>query len=42
MVDAVLSRALSEVAALDSETRLTLRYEKFRRMGRVGIEFIEG
>ena len=42
MVDTALSRALSEVSALDSETRLTLRYEKFRRMGRVGIEFIEG
>jgi hypothetical protein len=30
------------VSALDSETRLALRYEKFRRMGRAGIEFTEG
>jgi acetyl-CoA carboxylase carboxyl transferase subunit alpha len=42
LVDAALSRALAEVAALDSETRLALRYEKFRRMGRAGIEFTEG
>ena len=42
MVDAALSRALAEVSALDSETRLALRYEKFRRMGRAGIEFTEG
>ena len=32
----------SEVSALDSETRLALRYEKFRRMGRAGIEFTKG
>jgi acetyl-CoA carboxylase carboxyl transferase subunit alpha len=42
MVDVVLSRALADVAALDSETRLALRYEKFRRMGRAGSEFTEG
>ena len=42
LVDAALSRSLAEVAALDSQTRLALRYEKFRRMGRVGIEFTEG
>src|SRR5215213_10893918 len=42
LVDAVLTRALAEVSALDSETRLALRYEKFRRMGRAGIEFTEG
>ena len=42
LVDDVLSRALGEVAALDSETRLDARYEKFRSMGRLGIEFVEG
>ena len=42
LVDAALSRSLAEVSALDSETRLALRYEKFRRMGRAGIEFTEG
>src|SRR5213594_1068496 len=36
MVDEVLARALTEVSALDSDTRLGRRYEKFRNMGRVG------
>src|SRR5262247_301061 len=33
LVDEVLSKVLGEVAALDSERRLELRYEKFRGMG---------
>jgi acetyl-CoA carboxylase carboxyl transferase subunit alpha len=41
LVDAVLSRTLAEVAAADSETRLARRYEKFRTMGRAGIEFVD-
>src|SRR5438876_2803115 len=41
MVDEVLARALTEVSALDSDTRLGRRYEKFRNMGRVGIDFVE-
>lgn len=41
MVEDALARALAEVSALDSETRLSMRYEKFRRMGRAGIEFTE-
>ena len=36
----VVARALAEVSALDIETRLNQRYEKFRKMGSVGI--IEG
>jgi acetyl-CoA carboxylase carboxyl transferase subunit alpha len=40
-VDAVLQRLLPEVSALDSETRLELRYQKFRAMGRLGVEFVE-
>ena len=40
-VDAALSRALAEVAALESETRLTRRYEKFRAMGRLGPDFVD-
>ncbi|MGE3956362.1 MAG: acetyl-CoA carboxylase carboxyltransferase subunit alpha [Vicinamibacterales bacterium] len=40
-VDAALTRALAEVASLDVQTRLNLRYEKFRNMGRLGFEFIE-
>jgi acetyl-CoA carboxylase carboxyl transferase subunit alpha len=37
LVDIALSRALAEVAALDVETRLNQRYEKFRKMGSIGI-----
>jgi acetyl-CoA carboxylase carboxyl transferase subunit alpha len=40
LLDIALSRALAEVSALDVETRLNQRYEKFRKMGSVGI--IEG
>jgi acetyl-CoA carboxylase carboxyl transferase subunit alpha len=40
-VDEVLARTLSEVTALDSETRLSLRYDKFRNMGRLGTDFID-
>jgi acetyl-CoA carboxylase carboxyl transferase subunit alpha len=36
-LDIALSRALAEVSALDVETRLNQRYEKFRKMGSVGI-----
>ena len=42
LVEQALARALAEVSALDSETRLSMRYDKFRRMGRAGIEFTEG
>ena len=42
MVEEALARALAEVSALDSATRLSMRYDKFRRMGRSGIEFTEG
>jgi len=42
MVEEALARALAEISALDSATRLSMRYEKFRRMGRSGIEFTEG
>jgi acetyl-CoA carboxylase carboxyl transferase subunit alpha len=41
LVDDVLTRLLSEVSAMDAKTRLAARYEKFRRMGRVGIDFID-
>ena len=41
LVDQVLVRALAEVSALDSDTRLSKRYEKFRTIGRAGFEFIE-
>ena len=41
LVDGVLARVLGEVSAIDSETRLARRYDKFRNMGRLGIDFIE-
>jgi acetyl-CoA carboxylase carboxyl transferase subunit alpha len=42
LVDEAIARALAESVALDSETRLALRYDKFRSMGRAGIDFAEG
>jgi acetyl-CoA carboxylase carboxyl transferase subunit alpha len=36
LLDEVLNRALIEAAALDVETRLEQRYQKFRKMGSVG------
>jgi acetyl-CoA carboxylase carboxyl transferase subunit alpha len=39
MVDEVLARTLAEVSALGSEARLAARYDKFRNMGRLGIDF---
>lgn len=40
-VEAALTRALDEVKALDVQTRLNRRYDKFRNMGRLGFEFVE-
>ncbi len=40
-VDEALARALAEVSALDSDARLAKRYEKFRNMGRAGVDFVE-
>jgi acetyl-CoA carboxylase carboxyl transferase subunit alpha len=41
LVDAVLSRVLAEVSALDADRRLALRYDKFRNMGRLGTDFMD-
>jgi len=41
LLDDVMVRVLGELSAMDSEARLAARYEKFRRMGRVGIDFTE-
>ncbi len=41
LVDGVLGRVLDEVSAVDSDTRLVRRYDKFRNMGRLGVDFIE-
>jgi acetyl-CoA carboxylase carboxyl transferase subunit alpha len=40
-VDDVLARVLAEVSALEGEARLAARYDKFRNMGRLGIDFID-
>ncbi len=40
-VDEVLTRVLAEVSALDRERRLAMRYEKFRGMGRMGVDFVD-
>jgi acetyl-CoA carboxylase carboxyl transferase subunit alpha len=37
LLDAPLERALRESSALDVQARLELRYQKFRRMGDVGL-----
>ena len=36
-LDAAIGRALADVGALASDTRLDQRYDKFRRMGQVGL-----
>ena len=41
-VDAALGRALAEVRAIDGDVRLAMRYGKFRNMGRIGIDFLDG
>jgi acetyl-CoA carboxylase carboxyl transferase subunit alpha len=40
-VDSVLAEVLGEVSALDSDVRLARRYEKFRNMGRLGVDFVD-
>jgi len=41
LVDGVLWQVLNDVSALDSRTRLERRYEKFRNMGRLGVDFVD-
>src|SRR3954471_8582314 len=41
-VDAALTKSLAEVTALTSDARLEARYSKFRNMGRLGIDFMDG
>jgi acetyl-CoA carboxylase carboxyl transferase subunit alpha len=40
-IDQVLTRELAAVSDLDIDTRLQKRYNKFRNMGRLGLEFID-
>jgi len=42
LLDEAIGRALAETSAMDSQARLNHRYDKFRRMGRLGIDFIDG
>jgi acetyl-CoA carboxylase carboxyl transferase subunit alpha len=41
LVDEVLARSLTEVAALEPDRRQALRYEKFRGIGRLGVDFVQ-
>src|SRR5437016_3433339 len=41
MVSRVLDEVLAETMSLDSATRLERRYQKFRDMGRLGIDFVD-
>jgi acetyl-CoA carboxylase carboxyl transferase subunit alpha len=41
LIDTVLARVLDEVRAVDRETRLARRYDKFRNMGRMGVDFLD-
>ena len=41
LVDGVLWQVLNDVRALGSRTRLERRYEKFRNMGRLGVDFVD-
>ena len=41
LVDEAITRHLRELDAMSAEERLDTRYEKFRRMGRLGQAFIE-
>jgi acetyl-CoA carboxylase carboxyl transferase subunit alpha len=41
LLDTALERVLAEVSSLDSEARLQLRYQKFREIGRLGVEFVD-
>jgi acetyl-CoA carboxylase carboxyl transferase subunit alpha len=41
LVDGFLTRVLAELGALDPETRLARRYDKFRVMGKLGVDFVD-
>jgi acetyl-CoA carboxylase carboxyl transferase subunit alpha len=41
LLDESLSRALSAVTAVDGPSRLAMRYDKFRSMGRLGVDFVD-
>ena len=42
LLDVALDRALAQVSAMDVDTRLEARYQKFRAMGQIGIDSSSG
>jgi acetyl-CoA carboxylase carboxyl transferase subunit alpha len=42
LVDQALAQSLAELSAMDGETRLAGRYDKFRQMGSEGTAFVDG
>jgi acetyl-CoA carboxylase carboxyl transferase subunit alpha len=42
LLDEAIARTLAEISAWTSEERLANRYNKFRNMGRLGIDFVDG
>ena len=42
IVDDALRLALADVSGMSPEARLAARYDKFRNMGRIGVDFVEG
>jgi len=42
LLDDVLQRTLADLQSVDNVERLERRYEKFRHMGRAGIDFVDG
>jgi len=41
LLDRAIERALSEVSAETDDVRLQHRYEKFRNMGKLGVDFVD-
>jgi acetyl-CoA carboxylase carboxyl transferase subunit alpha len=41
LVDEALTRTLADVSALSSPMRMEARYQKFRNMGRLGVDFVD-
>ena len=41
MLDKPLTDALAEVSTWSDDERMQRRYDKFRNMGRLGIEFVD-
>jgi acetyl-CoA carboxylase carboxyl transferase subunit alpha len=41
LLDDVLNRVLKEVVAAENDARLAARYDKFRNMGRLGVDFVD-